>query len=224
MKKDEPDTVELLRRWHSGDSEALGEIVTRHSEWISRYVHGRIGAALRSKAETGDIVQEAFLVLLRSGPRFVVSNSKHFRCVIARMIENVIRDQVNHFNAICRETSRERPLSDTVIDLDPPKNAVRRPSEEAQERENEAFMRLGLELLESDDRRVILLRYFDELPFAAVGKYLGITDAAAAMRFRRALARLGKMVALLRKGRLDEALAATDGTGDGGACDGTEPD
>jgi RNA polymerase sigma-70 factor, ECF subfamily len=205
------DTVDLIRRWQTGDRRALGLILERHLEWITECVRRWLGPRLRSKAETGDLVQEVVVEIIESGPRFVVSNSEHFRALLARMARNVVCDQIDRFTALRRHVGRERPLPpDALVDLDPPRGSVRRPSEEAAQRESEAFMSLGLELLDADDRRVVLLRDIDELPFAEVAKRLGTTVGAATTRHRRAVARLKETVELLRDGRLADALSGDE--------------
>ena len=62
-------------------------------------------------------------------------------------------------------------------------------------------MRLALELLEPEDRQVLLLRQWQELEFAAVGARMGLSEDAARMRFQRALPKLAKKLEALRSGR-----------------------
>jgi RNA polymerase sigma-70 factor, ECF subfamily len=205
-------TVDLIRRWQTGDRRALDLILERHLGWITECVRKEIGPIGRAKAESADLVQDVVVELIEAGPRFVVSNSDHFRALLARMARNVVCDQIDHFTALRRNVGRERPLpSDRLVDLDPPRGTVRRPSEEAAQRESEAFMSLGLELLDPDDRRVVLLRDIDELSFAEVAKRLETTVGAATVRHSRAVARLKRAVELLRAGRLADALAGGEG-------------
>ena len=62
-------TAEDLRRWNAGDAEGLKSLLENHLPWIEKYVRKRLGARLRQKAETQDIVQDAMLQFLRYGPR-----------------------------------------------------------------------------------------------------------------------------------------------------------
>ncbi|HKE01298.1 MAG TPA: sigma-70 family RNA polymerase sigma factor [Planctomycetota bacterium] len=194
-----PRTRELLVRFHEGDPKALGELLERHLGWIRSRVVERLGAKLRGKADTQDFVQEAVLEVLRHGPRFTVSSDEHFRALLARIVENVLCDQHQRFEAARRRASIEKPLpTDSVLDLDPRRGATPTPSAIADRREREAWLRLGLELVSPEDREVILLRQQDRLAYDAIGERLGVPANTARMRFERAVARLGDVVARIR--------------------------
>jgi DNA-directed RNA polymerase specialized sigma24 family protein len=64
-----------------------------------------------------------------------------------------------------------------------------------------------MELLDREDREVIWLRHWLELPFEEVGEQLGLAADAARMRYQRALPRLAECLAKLRSGRIDPLLA-----------------
>jgi len=195
------DTMVLLRRWHGGDRQALDRLVERELPWIRDFVHGRLGQLLRARGETEDYVQEAMLHVLRYGPRFVTDNRDAFRRLLARIVENSVRDMADWHGAERRALRRERPVpSDSVLHLDRPHETVTRPSQEAERKEQEAWVALALELLDPDDRRVILLRQWEGLPFAEVAQRLGLAEDTARMRFRRALPRLARKLEELRTG------------------------
>lgn len=206
----EPDqqTHHLLERWHRGDRGALDEILQRNLPWIVSQVRRRLGEALRTKDETQDLVQEAMLEVLRYGPRFLMSDRQQFRALMCRIVENVLRGRHDWFHAQRRQMAREQPLpSDTLLCLDPPDaTSIVRPSQAAQAREREAWVRMALELLDPADREVILLRLWRERSFAEMGAELGLAEDAARMRFRRALPRLHRKIRELRGGRIADAL------------------
>ena len=197
-----PDqTMELLRRWHAGDHQALDDLVARELPWIRDYVQGRLGPLLRARGEVDDYVQEAMLDVLRYGPRFVTDHPAAFRRLLSRIVENTLRDMADWHGAERRALHRERQLpSDSVLHLDRPFETVTRPSEAAERNEQTAWVALAMELLDPDDRRVILLRQWEGLEFADVGQRLGLTEDAARMRFQRALPRLARRLDELRAG------------------------
>ncbi|MBK8976921.1 MAG: sigma-70 family RNA polymerase sigma factor [Planctomycetes bacterium] len=199
---DDPgETAILLRRWHAGEQGALQELLQRDLGWIREHVQRRLGGLLRQKGETQDYVQDAMVEVLRYGPRFVMHDRDRFRGLLVRIIENVLRDRHDWFTAKRRAIQRERPLpDDSVIDLDLSLESVTRPSEHAARGERESWVRLALELLPPDDRRVILLRQWDELPFEEIGARLGCSTDAARMRFQRALPKLARKIEELRAG------------------------
>lgn len=206
---DEADsrTMELLQRWHSGDRDALDELIERDLPWIQQHVRRRLGPLLRARGETVDYVQDAMIEILQYGPRFVSASQSRFRAMIARIVENSLRDQHDWYKAKRRAMSRERPIpSDSVLDIDGRLGAITRPSQNAEKSERESYVRLALELLDPDDRKVILLRQWEEKSFPEIAEELHITTDSARMRFNRALPRLGRKVAELRAGggRADE--------------------
>ncbi|MCA8981484.1 MAG: hypothetical protein KDC14_15750, partial [Planctomycetes bacterium] len=151
MSPKDTQTVELLRRWHAGDREALEALVRANLDWLRQRVRARLGPRLRAYEETHDQVQEAIVDVLTFGPRFSITDNEQFRAVLARIVENNLRDRNRWIGRERRAVDRNRPLpSDTVLDLDPPIRSVTRPSEAGRHTEREqqeAWVRLAIELL-----------------------------------------------------------------------------
>lgn len=198
-----PSTRDLLRRWHDGDREALDEVIHRHLPWIHRYVHDRLRGPLRAQAETLDLVQDSVLDVLRYGPRFELADEDAFRGLLARIVENNLKDRQKWLRRACRDAGREAGgCTDSVLMLDPPATQGSTPSQRASADESAEWIRLAVELLDPADREIILLREWDELSFAAISERLGCAENAARMRFQRALPKLAAKVAELRAGRV----------------------
>jgi RNA polymerase sigma factor (sigma-70 family) len=138
---------------------------------------------------------------LQYGPRIQINDEDHFRALLVRIVENGLRDKNDWFKARRRAISQECPLpSDTILCLDNPRQRVKTPSAAAQDSEREAWVRLGMELLEPEEREVLVFRQWENLSFAKIGERLGITADAARMRNNRAISRLGEIVGELRRG------------------------
>lgn len=209
MSRAETPTVVLLRRWHSGDASALHDLLARDLPWIRERVGQRLGPLLSRVGETDDYVQDAMVNVLEYGPRFTLSDRAAFRGLLVRLIENVLRDRIDYHSAKRRSHERVRSLhGDTVLDLDPPQDPGKRPSVVAQQNEEIAWLRLGIDLLEPDDRTVVLMRQWDGLSFDEIGAHFGVTDGAARMRFHRALHRLAERLGRLRRGDLRDLATA----------------
>ena len=67
-------------------------------------------------------------------------------------------------------------------------------------------MRLALELLDPEDRQLIVLRQWDNLEFNEIGEKMGLAPDAARMRFNRALPKLAMKVQQLQRGQIDEGV------------------
>jgi RNA polymerase sigma-70 factor (ECF subfamily) len=208
----EPDTGVLLQSWHAGDRAALDALVRDNLAWIHEHVRRRLGPALRKRADSQDLVQETLLGLLRDGPRFVLSDQVQFRALMVRMIENVILRQVEFHSAKRRDAAREVPpvSRDTVLPLDPAYRPVTQPSDAAAAGEMRALVALALELIEPDDRAVILAREFHGRSFGEIATEFGIGEDAARMRFSRALPRLAEKLRHLRNGSIAAALQGSE--------------
>jgi RNA polymerase sigma-70 factor (ECF subfamily) len=208
MSYDPLSTTQLLDCWYRGDPAAVDEILRRHLPWIQGRVKQRLGEELRCKAESGDIVQDALMRFLRDGPRVHITNERHFRSLMARIVENVIRDTHDWFSARRRDMAREQELADqTIVELGG--NGVCRegtPSSHAERAELRAMIRLGMELMEPSERQVLVLRRWDDLSFADIGRALGISEMAAGARFHRAVRRLARIVARIRSADIDALL------------------
>ena len=201
-------TRQLLVDWHGGNEGALAELIERNLDWIRGRVRKRMGALLSARGETTDYVQDAMLEVLRYGPKFVMSDEAQFRALLVKIIENVLRGRHDWFTAQRRDAAKERGMqSDTVIDIDPRAGAVTRPSQVFARDEAVELARLGISLLEEEDREIIVLREWDELSFGEIAERLGIKEDAARMRFQRALPKLAEKVSRLRQGNITALLA-----------------
>ena len=201
------ETRLLLGRWHGGDRSALDALLERDLPWIRQHVRRRLGSALRQRMDSGDVVQEAMVEFLRHAPPFLLSDQDQFRRLTARVVQNVLGHEYERFTAQRREMQRERPLpSEDILDLDGRREKVPSPTHEAERREREACVRLAIELLEPADREVILMREWEGLALAEIGRRLDVSEDAARMRFNRAVRRLARTVRGLRSGNLAESL------------------
>ncbi|MHC4944282.1 MAG: RNA polymerase sigma factor [Planctomycetota bacterium] len=205
MKDKNEETAASLQKWYSGDEQGLNAILERHLPWIRAQVRQRLTALLRIKGDSGDYVQDAVLQFLRFGPRIMIKNEDHFRAFLLKVVENTLNDKYDWYTARRRNIAQERPLpSDTVILLDPPKGSGHTPSRSAERHEREAWVRLGLELLDPEDRELLILRKWDKLSFSKLGDHLGISEDAARMRYNRTVIKLGDVVLALRRGELGQ--------------------
>jgi RNA polymerase sigma factor (sigma-70 family) len=192
-----------LQKWHQGKREGLEALLDRHLAWIKARVRDRLGDGLRRKVDSGDIVQDAILKFLQHGPRFTVSDEDHFRALIARIVENVLRDKHDWFTAKRRSIALERPLPpETVLCIEPGKGDVRTPSQSAQIHEEEAWIRLGMEILEPRHREMLVFHLWEHLSFSEIGNRIDLAPDAAWKRYNRAIIRLSETVGDLRRGIL----------------------
>jgi DNA-directed RNA polymerase specialized sigma24 family protein len=100
-----------------------------------------------------------------------------------------------------------------VLQLDPPARTGLTPSGEAGRQEDEAWVRLGMELLEPEQRDLVVQRQWEGRTYAEIGEALGISENAARLRYVRVLKDLSDTIAALRRGDIDAALRAAGEAG-----------
>jgi RNA polymerase sigma factor (sigma-70 family) len=144
---------------------------------------------------------------LKFGPHFTITKDTQFRALLLRIVENTLRYRHEWFMAKRRKIAKERPLpSETVLLLDPARDAAHTPSKSAERHEREAWIRLGMELLDPKDREILVLRQWDNRSFAKIGEGLDVEPETARMRHNRAVKRLAAKVGALRARKLAEVL------------------
>ena len=207
MEQDPTQTFRLLCSWHEGDRQSLEQLLERELPFVRDFVASRMGDLLQAREEADDLVQEAMVSALAYSPRFLVSDREQFRALLCRITENVLRDSVDKHRAKKRDAAREREIPrDTLLYLDPSLSGPTRPSQAAGRNEERLWVRLAIDLLDPADRDLVLWHEYEGLDFEEIGARLGLTKAAARMRFTRLLPKLAEKVQMLRKGRLGDAL------------------
>ncbi len=201
--------TELLELIRNGSGEALDQLIRRHEGWVRRRVSDRVGARLRRRLDSNDVYQEIMMRLLRASSLLPVKDSTHFRKRLSVIIENTIRDLVDHVTAKVRDVNRDELLS-TQVAL-----SVTDHQKSPEERADDALMKeqlqLALLLIAPSHRHVIQLRRYEQLTYPEIAERLGITDSAARMRYQRAAGALTRAITQLKHGDedglLDELLA-----------------
>ncbi len=169
----------LLARARSLDPDALAELHERYYRMLYFYVLGRVG----ERAVAEDVTAEAFIRLLEAfhqgrGPE------RHLAAWLFRTADHLVADhhraRYRHPEVPLEEewgSSREEEWEDVVL----------------QERVREA-----LNHLTPDQRAVILMRFWMDLPLARIAQELGKSVGAVKLLQHRALAALAKRLRDLR--------------------------
>lgn len=198
MWPDEGETRALLERVGKDDLEAAERLWERHRDPLRRMISARMGHDLDRRVDASDVVQD---VMIRASLRlrdYLKNPVMPFHVWLRQLAQDRIVDQHRrHRLAARRSVGRERSLTNPAfadrssVDLaallrDP----ALTPAADALRHELESRFRAALDRLEPDDREVVMLRHFDGLGNGEVARLLGLSDAAAGMRYLRALRRL----------------------------------
>jgi RNA polymerase sigma-70 factor (ECF subfamily) len=180
LLSDEP-TIELVVKAREGDRDAVEALLQRCLPQLKRWAHGRLPAAARGNLDTGDLVQETVLHVLRRLDTFEPRHVGAMQAYLRQSVINRIRDEVRK---IGRHPAPGELPEDLTSDRTSPLEAV--VQTEAYER-----YRAALAELSPRDRELIVARVEVQWSVSEIAQRLGIrTPDAARMALSRALRRL----------------------------------
>jgi RNA polymerase sigma-70 factor (ECF subfamily) len=178
-------SIELVRRIQEGDASAWDALYLRYRDRLLLSIRCRLGAQLRARLESEDILHSVFKDALSDIHRFEPRDPRSLNHYLHACTLNKIRSKADYFAA--KKRAGEVPLSDSVIERIPnPAGAEPRYQDQGR------FERLeqALGQLSADMREVVLLRTVEELPNQDAAKILGKSPEASSKLYNRALARL----------------------------------
>ena len=180
LLSDEP-TIELVVRAREGNREAVEALLQRCLPQLKRWAHGRLPAAARGSLDTGDLVQETVLHVLRRLDTFEPRHVGAMQGYLRMSVINRIRDEV-------RKIGRQPPPSELPDDLLSDDTS---PLEAAVQTEAYERYRQALTEMSPRDREMIVARIEVQWSLAEIAQRFGIrTTDAARMAVSRALRKL----------------------------------
>ncbi len=202
------DPSDPIDRPRGGDRGALAALFAKHRDRRRRMVELRIDARLRAWREPSDVVQEAFLDVVRDfnayladpklppllwlrlhvGRRLMTLHRRHLG---TKMRDAGLRISL-YQNALPRASSAT--LASMLL------GRLTSPARAAQQAERLLRVQEALNSLGPIDREVLALRHFEQLGRSETAQVLGITQDASAKRHFRALKRLGDALATMPGG------------------------
>ena len=192
------EMTQLLERARNGDPSAVEALLARHREPLQHMVRSRLDPALHQRLDASDIVQDVMLEASQRLSDYLREPALPFHLWLRQMAhDHVIDAYRKHRKAQRRSLDREQSLAPAAwsdqssIELaaclrDPeltPASAAMR--EELQRRLHEMMDRM-----DAEDREILLMRHVEQLSNQQIAGLLGLTEAAASMRYLRALKKL----------------------------------
>jgi RNA polymerase sigma-70 factor (ECF subfamily) len=190
---DPTSTQALLQRIQTGDKGALNELYNRYLMRVLAAVRARLGAELRGKLESWDVVQDALLASLKNVQSFNQTSEGAFLNWLAKVVENRIRDQLDFFRADKRDHRLERPLagprsaeSSAPLDI-PERSGVPTPSQFLVLSEDLARLEKAMDQLPEESRELIVAVKIEGRTYDEIAQNLGRSPDAVRMQVKRAL-------------------------------------
>jgi RNA polymerase sigma-70 factor (ECF subfamily) len=203
MSEQNSELRTLLKRSAGQDTAAVGELFELYRERLRRMIHVRMDPRLQGRLDASDVLQEAFLEYARSLPEYVKKPEAPFylwlRCLAERKLHALHR---RHLGTHKRNAKREVSLyeggmaeASSVMLAAHLLGALTAPTQALLRAELQAQVQQALEEMEPIDREVLALRHYEQLSNREAAELLGLSEAAASIRFIRALRRLKELLA-----------------------------
>jgi RNA polymerase sigma-70 factor (ECF subfamily) len=198
MWPDTSETQELLNAARAGDEQARNQLLERHRDALRRMIALRLDPMLARRLDASDIVQDVLVEANRRLTDYLQKSGMPFHLWLRHLARDQVIDahrmhRVAARRSVDREQSLERSPNDTRSALDLASLLADRemtPAAAATHHELETRFQAAIELLDDTDREVILMRHFEQLSNGEVAQALKLSDAAAGMRYLRAMRRL----------------------------------
>lgn len=198
MWPESAETNQLLDDARIGSNGAVEKLLTRHREPLRRMIALRLDPALARRVDASDVVQEVLIEVNRRLAEYLRQPALPFHLWLRQIAQDRICDaHRRHRVAQRRSLDRERPIARAAVGdsssadiaaalVDPgltPGSAVLR-------EEFRQLFEAVLVQMDEDDREILLMRHAEHLTNQETALALDVSEAAAGMRYLRALRRL----------------------------------
>lgn len=180
-----------IRSASRGDPAALADVLRAYLPRLQRFVHLRLGAELRGREDTVDIVQSTVRELLEE-ERFEWRGEPEFRGWLFQAAVNKIREKARFHGRDKRAVGREvGPVEGFGFFVEALRDLTT-PSRVAIAREETQRLERAFATLTESQREVVALARIAGLPHAAIAARLGKSEVAVRQLLVRALSALGR--------------------------------
>lgn len=198
MQKDQDRTRHLVMQARSGDESARERLCGIYGERVRRIVRLRMGAELRSKLESMDIVQNTLMSAVSDLDNFTYSSEGDFLRWLCAIVENQIRGSLDYFHAAKRDMRKEVPLERRASHARRPSLRALQPVYETTpsmilaKTEELDKLESAMDQLRPEYRQVIMMARIEGLPHREIAIHMGKSPEAVGMMLSRALLALTK--------------------------------
>lgn len=158
---------ELIRKVQKGNKDACNVIIERYYDDIYRFCLYLTG----QENDSYDITQEVFLRFIKYINAYKDKNLKGYLLIIARNL--------------CSTYFNRKKATDDIAELD-----LAEENGQMKTVEDKLFLKKLLQELSEEQREVVILRTYEELPFKEIAKMLGVNTATVKSRYRLGIAHM----------------------------------
>jgi RNA polymerase sigma-70 factor, ECF subfamily len=188
---------ELLLEGGCGDQQSLGSQFMEHWDRLHRLVQARLDRRLHGRVNPSDVLQEAYLEVVRSMPGYLKNPKVPFFAWLRHItVVKLMALHRKHLGTLVRKAGRDLHLGGARTQTSSVALAalllgrLTSPSQAAARVELQLRVQDALNRLDPVDREVLSMRHFEQLTNTEMARILGLSVAAASNRYVRALKRL----------------------------------
>jgi RNA polymerase sigma-70 factor (ECF subfamily) len=195
MRLNPQQLEESLAAARAGSREALGRVLSQYHSYLLQVARRQLARDLQPKGGASDLVQETFLEAQRFFDRFEGHSGDELRAWLRCVLVHQTAKAGRRFRAtqkrrLAREVRLDTSHPPAAIHAALPAAPVATPSALLLARERQEVLLRALDRLPEDYRRVMALRYQQEMTFEEIGRDMRRSADAARMLWARALERL----------------------------------
>jgi RNA polymerase sigma-70 factor (ECF subfamily) len=202
MWTDSAQLHELMEKARGGDAQAQEQLLGQHRDALRRMIALRLDPAIAARLDASDVVQDVLLEASRRLDDYLRNPVMPFPLWLRHLAKDHIIDaHRRHRLAQRRGVDREQPIVPAALAghssielaaqfLDPEMT----PASAAVQQELQQRLYRAITALDDNDREMILMRHFELMSNQEVAAALDLSEAAASMRYLRALRRLKDQV------------------------------
>ena len=188
-------TINLVNRAKAGDDSALNLLFTHYMDRILRMVRMRMGAKMRVRLDSMDVVQEVMERAIKAFDNFEVKHEAAFLHWIRKLVQNEIVNLAEFHNAGKRNPNQEAIKSDgnekdcSVIG-NLPAQSMWNPGRQLKLKEEVIELEAAMDELTEGQREVIIMKQYEGLTFKEMSEILKCEEDAARMKHVLAMDKL----------------------------------
>ena len=190
----------LLNLVHGGETEAINKLMERHRPALRRMIEMRLDRQIQGRVDASDVVQDVLIEAAQRMRAYLEKPDIPFHLWLRQMAQDRIIDLHRRHHAQRRSVDMEQSMAAAFPDqssldlMAQIQDQELTPAAATLRREMERRFHQGLAQLDDDDREVILMRHAEHLGNGEVATALGLSPAAAGMRYLRAIRRLKEVL------------------------------
>ena len=195
-------TETLLAGARAGDADAVNKLLEKHRRSVRRLVEMRLDRKVQQRVDVSDVVQDVMVEASGRLDKYLDDPVMAFHLWIRQIAwDRIIDTYRRHRVSAKRNMDREQPIAvpagsdqstmELAVQLRDP---ALTPATAATQREIAGKVESVIELLNEQDREIILMRHYEHLSNLEIAEVLKLNPPAASMRYLRALRRLRQLL------------------------------